>query len=189
MIKIDTIDEVIWDRLPVFKIIKYTFEHKAFKPFAQVRLCYQPDRGLLIRMWAFEVDPLCKVILNHDVNIFNDSVLSVVLGNKYNQYVIITFNKRGCYFIKYYNDRDIAVKEKLEINCFEGEDLQGIYWGGDLLISDLFLRKYLNFRVNSEDKLYVNFIKSCYDKNYYHCGGFVDIKKDWIINLEEAIIN
>ncbi|MBP0979458.1 MAG: hypothetical protein J6C55_02290 [Oscillospiraceae bacterium] len=191
MIKIDLLDEVIWDWLPVIKITKYPVEQGAFRPFAQAQFCYKLNSGLFIKIIAFEVDPVNKITENNNNKIFNDSLLTVVIGNKNKnnfKYISVSFNKNNNYLIKEYQDNSF-ISEKLEINPVEGEDLQGIYWGGYFLITENILKKYLDFDYKINKDFYINFIKSGVYNNNFYSGGFVDIKKTWTCNLEKVFIN
>lgn len=193
MIKIETVDNVIWDRISVIKITKYPFEQKAFKPFAQARLCYKRGNGLIVKMLAFEVAPPLRICVNGDLEIYKDSVLSVVLGenNRSNLTgIAITFNKNGNYIIqKIVDEKKEILQEKIKIDSFSGEDLQGIYWGGCFIIPNNLLKKYLNIDLDKENILNLNFIKSCSNKQYFHCGGFIPVKGSWVNNLYEFILS
>ena len=193
MNKIDIVNNVIWDRLPIYKIVKYLFKQGSFKPFAQARICYILNRGFKVRLWSFEVNPPCEVFQNGSLDILNDSVLSIICNfdpKQADNIIIITCNRNGKYLIR----KDDKIEDhELNISCFAGEDLQGIYWGIEFLIAENFLKSILNnfelnFKKGSNIKL--NFLKSCNKKDYYHCGGFVDIDKyDLTKNLENLILN
>lgn len=193
MIKIETINNVIWDRISVMKITRYPFEQKAFKPFAQARMCYKRDSGLIVRMWAFEVSPPLSIDVDNNLEIYNDSVLSIVFGEDNGglfRGIVITFNKNGNYVIqKIVNEKKEIIIEEIKIDSFSGEDLQGVYWGGCFVISNIFFKKYLNIDLEEKNILNMNFIKSCNCKNYVHCGGFVEVKGNWVSNLYEFILN
>ena len=201
MIKIDLIDELIWEHLPTFKIIKYFQEHiirPDFKPFAQAQICCKNEFGLVIRMLAFEVEFNKKTSCNHSLELMRDSTLSFVISNKQTcKSLIISFNRNQNYIIhnifnKFDKQKSIIekniIKEELKINCFEGEDLQGIYWGGEFLLHENLIRKYLNLDLKKQKEFDFNFIKSCFAPDYYHCGGFCDVTGNWDENMEKAII-
>lgn len=191
MIRIDVVKDIIWDRFPVIKITEYPFEQKEYKPFAQAQICYKLKEGLVVRMWAFEVEPMSKIKVNNDARIFSDSVLSVVIMERdINSSIILTINSCGKYFLQYNKGRKKEiVDEEVNINNFRGEDLQGIYWGGEILIGNKILNKYLNFyKEKGIKELYINFIKSCNEINHLHCGGMVFVDKKWTQNLAQAII-
>ena len=188
MIKIDLIDEVVWSYLPVMKIVKYPAAQGGFKPFAQSQICYKDGEGLLIKMWAFEVAPLSLI----NKEIFNDSLLMTVIGNKLDDSfkgISLSFNKNGNYYIEnYFKGSSEIILDDININIFTGEDLQGIYWGGEFIINNYILNKYLDLKISNKEDFYINFIKCCYDKNYFHCGGFLNVKENYYDNLEKVII-
>lgn len=188
MIKIDIVDDIMWDHLSVFKLTRYPLNQGPLKPFAQAQLCYHFKRGLMVKLWAFEINPINRVNSYNDEAIFKDSVLSVVLGKKDElNRLIITFNKQGSIYIKTANQK-FVMNEKdnlIKLHLFEGEDLQGVYWGGSFLIPERMLERYLDFKEKENQGLKINFIKSCFDKDYYHCGGYLLVDEDWGSNLEE----
>ena len=191
MIKIDLLDNVVWDWLPVIKITKYPVEQGAFKPFAQAQFCYKINNGLFIKIISFEVNPVSNITENNNNNIFQDSLLTVIVGNKnkyISKYISISFNKNNNYLIKEYQNNSF-ISEKIEINSVSGEDLQGIYWGGYFFITEDILKQYLDFDYKINKDFYINFIKSGIYNNNFYAGGFVEIKKNWIDNLEKVIIN
>lgn len=186
MIRINLQDKVVWDWLPVMKITKYPFEQGAFKPFAQAQFCYKINDGLFIKLISFEVSPVRNITENNNKKIFTDSLLTAIVGNN-KKYISVSFNKNNQYFIKEYKNNNI-IFEKIDIVPVEGEDLQGIYWGGFFVITESILEKYLDFSIKKNNSFYINFIKSGIYKNNFYNGGFVDIKKDWTANLEKIII-
>ena len=195
MIKIDIIQDVMWERLPVMKIIEYPIEQREYKPFAQSQICYKINSGIVVKMWAFEVDPLSKTKVNNDEKIFNDSILSLVISNedknrRPRKSIIISINKLGAYFFQYSEDNIYKkINDDLKVETFGGEDLQGIYWGVYFLVTNEILDKYLGVKqVEGDNKLYINFIKSCNESNHRHCGGVISVKENWVKNLIKAVI-
>ncbi len=184
MIKIGTVDELVWEHIPVMKIIKYSADEikkPDFKPFAQAKICYQSGIGLAVQMIAFEVKFNNNVRYNHHDDLFNDSTLSFVISNKFQDVLqnglIFTFNRNKNYVVHHIvDDKRRVIEEDMEVNCFDGEDLQGIYWGIEFSVKDNFLKKYINLNLKSQNEFYVNFIKSCFDEKFYHCGGYFDVK-------------
>lgn len=188
MINIEMLDNITWDYLPVIKIINYPWEQSARKIYAQARLAYKINFGLTIRMWSFETNPISNVMKNYNYDLYKDSLLSLALENKQKR-LSVSFNKNGNYII----NKNTNVKEKdiitdnIDFNCFNGEDLQGIYWGAEFLFSDEFFKKNLDLNIKNGEKFKINFIKNSYNENYFHCGGFVAVDVDDIFkNMAEV---
>ena len=188
MINIEMLDNITWDYLPVIKIINYPWEQSAIKIYAQSRLAYRINYGLIIRMWSFESHPISNVMKNYNYDLYKDSLLTLVLANK-QKHLFISFNKNGSYII----NKNTNVKENdiifydINFNCFNGEDLQGVYWGAEFLLDDAFLEKNLGLKIKNDAGFKINFIKNSYNENYCHCGGFVEVDLDNIFkNLVEV---
>lgn len=190
MIKIENIDEIVWDRLPVIKMIKYPWDEKLLAIFAQSRICFNKNKGLFLRQWAFEVEPISQVYINNSKKIYDDSLLTLVIGNSNKMAVSISFNNNGNYIVlkKELEKEEIILDEAIDIRCFKGEDLQGIYWGGEYIISNEFLLKHLSIDILAGDKFYMNFIKNCNQSEYKHCGGFLEVGENIYSNLREVKI-
>ena len=188
MINIEMLDNITWDYLPVIKIINYPWEQSAIKIYAQARLAYKINFGLTIRMWSFETTPISNVMKNYNYDLYKDSLLTLALENK-QKHLFVSFNKNGNYIInKHTNvkEKDIIIDD-IDFNCFNGEDLQGVYWGAEFLLSNAFLKKNLDLNVKNGEKFKINFIKNSYNENYFHCGGFVEVDVDDIFkNLVEV---
>lgn len=129
--KVSLVDRAIWDEMEVFKIIEFPFARDAYKPFSQARICIVAGSNITFRVWSFEAKPRIDSLLAFLLNPFKSSS---------SEYIKIIF-KCDKTFEVYFGDPKSGI-EKLKINDdeiimtpFEGEDLQGIYWGGEVTIT------------------------------------------------------
>ena len=161
--------EIVWDSLFVGKITCYPFEEKDYKPYAQASICYHlPKKALAVRMCAFETQPLCTPGVKGK-NILKDSTLALHLqlcGEEAFPLFFAAFNPLGQYY----------ATERLEIvKTFEGEDLQGVYWGIMFEIPIGKLSKAEVFDWKSGTQMKGNFYKLCFgDKP--HQGSYKQIR-------------
>ncbi len=153
----------VWDTLPVAKITNYPFENEAFKPFAQVRACVS-NFGLQLRMWAFETKKrpqsymLAALALSENlsrvlyISVYADSKVRVAVKD---------------------NDSYILLNENVSADFFDGEDLEGIYWGSVITISHEIIAKYFDgLKLCPGHSFKGNFFKLCVDPEFDHAGCF-----------------
>ena len=160
----------VWDTLAVAKITNYPFEKGAFKPFAQVRACVN-EQGLHLRMWAFETvkRPNSLIIATFQFLKNSDRTLTVTLYG----------DGRVKIFIRDNGD-DTLLESQPQVKFFEGEDLEGIYWGACVTISSELIKKYFdNLSLSAGYTFKGNFFKTCTDPDFDHAGCFsyVDVPK------------
>ena len=110
-----------FDSLPVAKIIDYPLEKRDYKPYAQGRLCVN-EQGLILQLWAFETHPEPKSSLKavFALNPGQDKLLSVEFFPDGEPVLLVDGEPRSAHLI--------------HIHRFEGEDLQGVYWGATLTL-------------------------------------------------------
>ena len=154
----------VWDTLPVAKITNYPFETGSFKPFAQVRACLN-EEGLHLRMLAFETKKRPQSYLQAsfspagskrrlDVQVFADGALRV------------------------FESREGEIPRELSSHGvravpFEGEDLEGVYWGELVRLDISWLQRQfpeVSWQVGGD--ICGNFYKACTDENFAHIGCY-----------------
>ena len=154
------------DSLPVAVIKDYPLEKRDYKPYAQANICLD-DRSLFVRMWAFEVSPGQGSELRGVFYLFPDSpgtALSICMRPG-----------GGCEFalLEDGGQRVVDPPQGFVAHPHNGEDLQGVYWGGmaalpiDWLVS---LGGKLSF--NAGGAFHGNFYKLCGDPAGEHKGSF-----------------
>lgn len=125
-----------WDVLPIAKLTATDAE--ITQPvFAQAALCFIPGDGLHVRMWAFET---------REAEAPETSALSALFapgGRSARDYILVRFSRAGT-VLAYTVTKDAppaAVDtDGLRLSPFEGEDLQGAYWGGMFVLPQGLLR-------------------------------------------------
>ena len=137
---------VVWDTLPVAKLTQYPFAKGAYRPFSQARICFVPSEGLYLRMWSFEVELRCeewepRVLLE-------DSCMTVCVCAG-EEYLRITSTARAVACIQKCRQEQVVEEYNSTVlrhlHAFQGEDLQGEYWGVEFLLSNEFLQKEFLF--------------------------------------------
>ena len=164
---------VQWDSLPVLKITHYPFTKGAYKPYALARLCVQGD-SLLVRLWAFEAETLVDqsdMLLGSCINFFlkkGDTCLAVTVavGGGFRAQA-----NKGDGFVPLY-ELSSGIPDTL---WFQGEDLQGIYWGcevtlGPEIIRDLFGKG----RLAAGSDFLANVTKTQFDPQHFHYGSLFE---------------
>lgn len=151
----------VWDTLPVAKITNYPFEKEAFKPFAHVRACVS-EKGLHLKMLAFETKkrPQSCIVAAFKLS---DSRNLHIIGYA-DSHIELSLEENGDFS---------AIEENVSHNFFEGEDLEGIYWGVCVTISHELIAKYFDGLTLSAGLSFKgNFFKLCSDSDFDHAGCF-----------------
>ena len=155
------------DALPVAKIIDYPLEERDYRPFAQNILCRLPG-GYRLRMWAFEVSPGEDSELRAVLALFGNTGASLharvwIEGEPRHQVTL------------YRNGEELPV-EDCEFRNYGGEDLQGVYWGGEFFFRDELLEALAGPVLKQPGQGFPgNFYKICPDKHY---GSFSPVNWD-----------
>lgn len=140
---------VVWDTLPVAKLIQYPFAKGAYRPFSQARICLVSGAGLFVRLWSFEAEYRCE---EREARILlEDSCLTACFCGSGEEYLCVTSNAAGVLRIQKCREGGVLQEyepENLEyLHTFTGEDLQGEYWGVEFLVPEQFLQAQLRFPV------------------------------------------
>ncbi len=118
-----------WDILPVAKLT-CTDDAITQPIFAQAVLCYRPDDGLHVRMWAFETD---KAYYPEESMLCAAFALNPLRPE---DYLLVQFGRKG--IVSAYTViggvQSEADAQGFGLSLFSGEDLQGEYWGGAFVV-------------------------------------------------------
>lgn len=133
------------DELPVAKIVNFKGSDDINNNvYAQGRLCYVKNIGLVVRLWIFEASPANA----------RSQMTFCLNGDKGN--LVLAFSHDGVV--------QCSVSGKVvappTVNYFEAEDLQGEYWGGQFVFDDEFLQDnlYSDLNFSIGNVLYGNII-------------------------------
>ena len=158
-------DLIQFEALPVAKITDYPLEKKDYMPFAQARICYTPS-SFVVQLWAFEVTTAPKSQLKALFAFAPHQVLTLSLCRDGENFAGITRGGQSVSFA------ELGAQPPV-VELFEGEDLQGIYWGGTFTLSRDVLES-----IYGQDALAVghvipgNLYKLCDDPAFTHQGSF-----------------
>lgn len=153
----------VWDTLPVAKITNYPFEKGAFKPFAQVRACVS-ENGLHLRMWAFETKKRPNSYILAALNLSEKSDRTLLIAIYADSTVKMAIKD---------NDDYIPLNDKPEAVFFDGEDLEGIYWGACVTVDNKMIKEYFDSaKLKAGYSFKGNFFKVCSDPEFDHAGCF-----------------
>jgi len=157
------------DSLPVATIKHYPLEKRDYKPYAQCNICLD-GASLFVRMWAFEVSPPQGSELRGVFYLFREQPeLVFVLSIKPDGSCAFSLEAEGGVF-----ERAINPPPGFVLHPHNGEDLQGVYWGG-LAALPLDWLESLGGPLNLEDgsgEFYGNFYKLCPGPEMAHSGCF-----------------
>ncbi len=138
---------VVWDTLPVAKLVQYPFAKGAYRPFSQARLCFVPAKGLFVRMWSFEAEYRCEEF--EPRVLLEDSCMTVCLSGDGKRYLQVTLNANAVACIQQCGAQGVLKEYGSDclqaLHAFTGEDLQGEYWGVEFLLPNGFWNGELSF--------------------------------------------
>ena len=155
------------ESLPVAKIVDYPLEKRDYRPFAQAIIC-RDEQNIFLRLWAFEVLPPDGSALWAVLYPFADRPrcsLRVCLTAGGEKPDLRVFLAEG--------NSEEAV-DNVAFRSWCGEDLQGVYWGGQVAVPFVALgaAPWVSGSVFPG-----NFYKICAAESRRHCGSF--FPADW----------
>lgn len=158
-------EDIGFDALPTAKITQYPLEKGPYKPYAQASVSVSAE-ALAIRMMAFEAITTPQSKLLAVMYPYQDQPDTVL-------FVQSTSEKQ--------NGTSVWLKKGEEILYLatqaqhrEGEDLQGIYWGWDVLIPRSELEQHGEVYTNPGDRFPGNFYK-IQSTEPSHYGSFAPV--------------
>ena len=157
--------EVNFEALPVAKITEYPLEKADYKPFAQCILCAVPD-GIWLRMWAFEVFSSPESELRAVLKILGDTAAALHVRVRADSPV------RADAWVELSDGQNMAVS--VSSSPFNGEDLQGVYWGASVFMSYDDIRQSADLTPLVPGATFPgNFYKMRTDEPYVHMGSYI----------------
>lgn len=158
-------DTVDFETISVLKITDYPLEKRDYKPYAQLRVALS-EKSLFLELLSFEANPNKKSCLSFCIKplksekavylkAFADKKLSASIVSKDSSYSPYLGNVRA--------------------HFYDGDDLQGVFWGLDVEVSLLDLEKALGASVG--DKFEGGFFKTCEQEPWKHYGSLFPC--DW----------
>lgn len=107
-----------YEALHVAKITDFPLEKRDYKPYSQVRVCFAEGGGLHLQFLSFESSPLPESCMK--------SVFELQSGAAPLE---LSLNAIGEFSVRHGGSTVEAVA-----HLFNGEDLQGVFWGGNLSV-------------------------------------------------------
>jgi len=157
--------EINFETLPVAKITNYPLEKADYKPFAQCSMCISQEK-LWLQMLAFEVYTSPKSELRAVFYLFEDKNLALHISATADDPVSVN---------AWIDGLDLSIP--VSATPYNGEDLQGVYWGVQLSVSLSALEKHSPLCSLLAGKAFpANFYKLRNDANYAHMGSFFPAK-------------
>lgn len=162
------------DALPVAKVLHYPMERRDYRPFAQNILCIS-EGSLVLRMWAFEVSPLPGSELRAVLYPFSGA-RNPALHMRAVVTEAVPGTPRFEAFLLYGDGRRESVGA--DFRSHGGEDLQGVYWGVDAVLSFDSLERAGGKLLCGPGSMFPgNFYKTCEAQGSRHYGSFAPA--DW----------
>lgn len=164
-------EEPQFDSMPVAKVVYYGQCIKDdYRPYAQNIICFNDD-CLFVRMWAFDAFPKKGDRLLGIFYMFKDN------PDMYLKAEISALDlpfTSPLYEAAVYKGREIISRIDCTLKPLSGEDLQGIYWGGEIAISKDSLREAggVNILDTAGEVLSGNFFKDTVKDNILYRGSF-----------------
>lgn len=153
------------DSLPVGKIIQYPLEKRDYRPFAQFRLCIN-EEGLHIYLWAFELEVSPQSVQRICLDLCPGQ------GN----YIDLCLLGDGSARLGVVGENGLVEEHPVSVHPLCGEDLQGVYWGGQYLLTWEEIRRIFGREQFKEgETAQGNLYKTCGDEAYFHQGCFYSV--------------
>lgn len=164
------------DSLPVAKIIHYPLEERDYKPFAQCVLCVG-EGALHLRMWAFEVSVPAGSSLAAVLYLYpaaENRALRLSMEHGPEDRVAL-----GAHLLE--DGRELPLDAELQRELwnglghrpYNGEDLQGVYWGMTLTLPlPLIERMGGGAALAPGDRFRGNFYKTSPEGRFGHQGSY-----------------
>ena len=148
-----------FEELPVAKLTRFPLEPREYKPYSQVRICFDGEGALHVQLLSFEAHPL------------PESAMEAIFRFPGSQdFLSFSLNSLGEFSIRT-GDADFTTRSSG--HYIPGEDLQGIYWGGNLCFPGKLLeRQFPGFAPLPGSRFSGNFYKVCDAPQRPHWGSF-----------------
>lgn len=152
-----------YEALHVAKITCFPLERRDYKPYSQARICFAQD-GLHVQLLSFEAIP------------FPDSAICAVFRFAHD---------RAAISLRLFADGRLAAPQGVTAHTFTGEDLQGMFWGGNLFVPTAALRPFFGgFAPVAGAAFHGNLYKLCENDARAHYGCYYPA--DFAVPLDAA---
>ncbi|MDR1260732.1 MAG: hypothetical protein LBJ83_03375 [Oscillospiraceae bacterium] len=145
-----------------------TYKHQGYlnKPFVQFRACFVPKTGLWVRALAYENAANYRNMKNYQDN---HIALYFYFNSNEQQKITTTINING----------EHLGFESFEIKMLQGEDLQGIFWGFDVNLTNKAINKFCSRDLNCGDIIGFNAVKQWLTTTKYCHSGILFHEPFW----------
>lgn len=156
-------DGVDYESLHVAKLTDFPLEKRDYKPYSQARICFASD-GMHLQLLAFEAAPLTE---SRMTAVFNLTPL-------YKTGCISTeLYANGRFSAKFFSNTGGSLIEGATVHTFNGEDLQGVYWGGNIFLPHRSLKILFPNLVVAKGQMFTgNLYKLCEHSARPHFGSY-----------------
>lgn len=173
-----------YETLHVAKLATFPLEKRDYKPYSQARVCFSHG-GLCLQLLAFEAEPLPQSEMRA-VFRFSADEPSLTLSIHADRQLRICRGEEDVTAI-------LVASEAASLHMFTGEDLQGVFWGGNLFVSAAVMKTYYPHFSPVKDAVFTgNLYKLCEGPEKPHSGCFypADFSKplDAPENLGEFVV-
>ena len=120
-----------YESLHVAKLTCFPLERRDYKPYSQARVCFSHG-GLSLQLLAVEAEPLPQSELRAVFRFTGDEPPLTLLIRADRSMRIL----RGAEDVT----AVLVAAEAASLHMFTGEDLQGVFWGGNLFLSAAVMR-------------------------------------------------
>lgn len=156
-------DGVDYESLHVAKLTNFPLEPRDYKPYSQARVSFASD-GMHLQLLAFEATPL------------NESRMTAVF-NLTPLYetgcVVAELFADGHFSAKFFSNDTGALIESASVHTFTGEDLQGVFWGGNIFLPMRSLKALFPNLVVARGQMFTgNLYKVCENSARPHFGSY-----------------
>ncbi len=158
-----------YEALHVAKITHFPMEKRDYKPYSQVRCCFDGAKALHLQFLSFESTPLPSSLMRADLRLEEArGPLSLVLRADGNSQAFISGGP----------------VQGVLLHTFTGEDLQGVFWGGNLTVPAAILDAFFpGFAPLPGKCFWGNFYKICEDPRRPHYGSY--FPADFSLRLDD----
>lgn len=148
-----------YESLHVAKITDFPLEKRDYKPYSQARICFSSE-GLHVQLLSFEASPLAESKMTAIFQFESEQILLLSLAADLEVHAAV-------------QSSNTSSPLSPVVHTFDGEDLQGVYWGGNLQLPYAQLESFWGaFSPTSGAEFKGNFYKTCEKPPKVHCGSF-----------------
>lgn len=156
-------DGVDYESLHVAKLTNFPLEKRDYKPYSQARISFARD-GMHLQLLAFEASPLKE---SRMTAIFNLTPLYET------GFVMVELYADGRFSAKFISNTGGSLIESASVHTFTGEDLQGVYWGGNVILPLQALKALFPNLVVARGQMFTgNLYKICDNSARSHFGCY-----------------